>query len=313
MKILVLGGSGFIGTNFIKHILKNEDVEVINLDRKLIELPFVKELNRTGRYTGLMGNMGHVGMLCSRVKDADVVVNFGAQTHVDVSIENPLGTVETNVWETMIVLEACKDYGTRLVHISTDEVYGELFEGEADEESPILPNNPYAVTKACIDLMIRAFVRTYKTDMCIVRFCNNFGPFQTIDKLIPKIITNALSGKSIPIYGKGEQIRQWLFVEDSCRAIEKVMEFGTTGEIYNVPCQAELSNIDMCHLILERMDMHPNLIEFVEDRKGHDFRYGIKGDKVYGMGWQPRVNFEQAIDETVKWYEENYQWWTASR
>jgi dTDP-glucose 4,6-dehydratase len=306
-KICVLGGNGFIGTNFIDRMLCRESVTNIDCEEKEDD-PFK---GRQG-YGYIKAGIGEVDAVDLRVNESDYVVNFAAHTHVDVSIKDPVSFAENNILDTMNVLESCKKFNKPLFHISTDEVYGELMYGDAHEKDPILPNNPYSVTKASIDLMIRAYRRTYGCKMTCIRLCNNFGPYQSADKFIPVVITRALLGQDVPIYGNGLQVRQWLYVKETCRAIEfiirHVMETNGHG-VFNVPCTMECSNIALAEKILGYLSADKSLLKFVEDRKGHDIRYGLSGGKIKSIGWSSNRDFNADLFDTVQWYKENQDWW----
>jgi dTDP-glucose 4,6-dehydratase len=302
MKIVVAGGSGFIGTNFIDLFSRTRiDAEIINIDRN----PAKKQFPNCKTVEDSISQI----YVREYIKDADVVINFAAFTHVDDSIENPFGFVENNTLGVMHLLEAVQDFKKPYIHISTDEVYGEIKEGQyAHEDYPLKPGNPYAVTKASVDMMIQSFVRTYGIQARIVRLCNNYGPHQTPDKFIPKCIEHIYDGKKIPVYAKGQQIRQWIFVEDSCKAIEAVMRFGEDGEIYNVGTPYEMTNLATARLITSIMCPKAdkgNFISFVEDRLGHDFRYGVDYMKIQSLGWLHEHTFEEGLQKTIYWYKEH--------
>jgi dTDP-glucose 4,6-dehydratase len=247
------------------------------------------------------------------VESCDAVVNFAAESHVDRSIEAPGEFITTDVFGTYVLLEASRDAGVRHLQVSTDEVYGDFFQGSATEESPLNPSSPYSASKAGADLLVSAFARTYGAEALIVRASNNYGPRQHPEKLIPLCILNALAGDPLPVYGDGMQVRNWLFVEDCCAAIDAVLEKGEPGNVYNVGGPDELPNIDVVRRILALTDRDESLIEYVSDRPGHDRRYSLSAARLQALGWQPVVNFDEGIERTVSWYRDNESWWAPIR
>lgn len=322
MKVLVTGGCGFIGSNFIRYLLKTRpDIQVINLDKltyagNLENLIDVQELY-PDRYTFIRGDICDRELVCRILKDYEIeaIVNFAAQSHVDRSILSSEDFIQTNVQGTRnlmdCVRECVKDLSNfRFIQISTDEVYGSLGEeGYFTEESPLLPNNPYAASKAAADLLVRAYYRTYGFPAIITRSSNNYGPYQFPEKLIPLMILKALKDEPLPVYGDGRNVRDWLYVEDNCRAIALVLERGKIGEIYNIGGGCEKRNIEVVKLILKLLDKPETLITFVEDRPGHDWRYALDWSKIRDqLGWEPVTSFEEGLSKTVKWYLEHQAW-----
>ena len=315
MKLLVTGGAGFIGSNYVAHRLAAEPGDrIVVLDK----------LTYAGRRENLAGlpdeRLSFVeGDICDRelvgrlVGQCDAVVNFAAESHVDRSIESPDSFITTDVFGTFVLLEAARDAGVRHLQISTDEVYGSIADGSFTESSPLDPSSPYSASKAGGDLLVSAFRHTWNTDSLIVRASNNYGPRQHPEKLIPLVLLNALHGDPIPVYGDGAQVRNWLFVTDFCRAIDAVLEHGGTGEVYNVGGPDEPSNLEVVREILEIAGADESLIEFVGDRPGHDRRYSMDSTRTEALGWKAEVQFSQGIRETVEWYLENRDWWEPLR
>lgn len=302
MKVVVTGGLGFIGSNFVRHV----DAEVLVVDA--LKYGSNKDNLKGVDYELVEGNICDYNLMDKLIKDADVVVNFAAETHVDRSISNPYAFMESNVIGTYAILEAIRNNGGRLVHISTDEVYGDIKDGSFREEDRLNPSSPYSASKASADMFVLSYVRTYGTDVVITRCTNNYGPYQFPEKLIPKAIIRASRNMKVPIYGTGENVRDWIYVKDHCEAIRLVMEKGKRGEIYNIGSGEEKTNVEVVSAIMEIMDK-PDLIEFVEDRPGHDVRYSLDTSKVTELGWRPEYDFEQGLRDTVEWYLENEWWW----
>ncbi len=315
MKILITGGCGFIGSNFIRHILnKYPHYEIINLDALTYagNLENLRDIEESPRYSFIRGRIEGAATVKAVMKGVDCVVNFAAESHVDRSILDAQPFLTTNVIGTHILLEAARAVSIkRFIHISTDEVYGTLGdEGKFTEETPLRPNSPYSASKASGDLLVRAFYETYKFPAIIVRPSNNYGPYQFPEKFIPLMITNLLEGKPIPIYGRGENVRDWLFVEDNCRAIDAILHDGKVGEIYNVGGDGEKRNIELAKKILAILGKDDSYITFVKDRPGHDFRYALNNSKIEGeIGWRPSVKIEEGLEKTIHWYKENEWWW----
>ncbi|WP_287153053.1 dTDP-glucose 4,6-dehydratase [Candidatus Solincola tengchongensis] len=313
MRLLVTGGCGFIGSNFIRHLMREHpEDEVLNLDKLTYagNPENLRDVEGDPRYTFLKGDIceeADVGKAFEWGPEA--VVNFAAETHVDRSITDPEAFVRTDVLGTFRLLEAVRGAGVRLVHISTDEVYGSIAEGSFTEESPLRPNSPYAASKAGADLLVRSYVRTYGIDALIVRSSNNYGPYQYPEKVIPLFITNLLEGRKVPLYGEGANVRDWLFVEDNCRAIDLVLRRGESGGVYNVGAGQERSNLELTRSILALLGMGEEHIQKVPDRPGHDFRYSLDCTRIRSLGWEPLYDLERGLRETVRWYRENRDWW----
>ncbi len=312
--MLVTGGAGFIGSCFIRHILKKyPDYKVINLDALTYcgNLENLDDIKENPNYEFVHGNICDKNLIRNLVKKCDYVVNFAAESHVDNSIKYPEIFVETNVQGTLNLLQACKELGIeRFLQISTDEVYGSLGEtGYFYETTPLQPNSPYSASKASADLLVRAYFETYGLPVLNTRCSNNYGPYQYPEKLIPFFISRLLKGEKVPVYGDGLNVRDWLYVYDHCEAIDVVLHKGKIGEIYNIGGHNEKTNLEITHLILDEMNKDKNSIEYVQDRLGHDRRYAIANDKITSeLGWKPSVTFEQGIKLTIAWYLENQNW-----
>lgn len=313
--IIVTGGCGFIGSNFIRHMLsKYEDLRITNVDRMSYgsSRTNLESYGDNPRYTFLRGDISNKGLMNRLVHDAEVIVNFAAESHVDRSIAGPWPFMKSNTEGTLTILEAIrrKAIDTRLVHVSTDEVYGDIPDGSVNEGAMINPSSPYAVSKAAADLLCLAYVRTYGLNATITRSTNNFGPFQFPEKMIPKSIIRAELGLSLPVYGNGANVRDWIYVTDHCEAIDLVIRKGKPGEKYNIAGRNEIENIALVKMILRLMQKPESLIQFVEDRPGHDRRYSLDDTKVREeLHWSPRHKFTKALKETVEWYLENDRWW----
>ena len=317
MRIVVTGGAGFIGSNFIRHILATEpDCGVVNLDRLTYagNLENLADVERDSRYRFIKGSICDVELVDRLLKEGfDALMNFAAESHVDRSIQDARVFVETNALGTQVILEACRRHRVpRMVQISTDEVYGSLGpSGRFREDSSISPNSPYAASKAAGDLLVAAYVRTYGLPAIITRSSNNYGPYQFPEKAVPLFITNALAGEALPLYGDGLQVREWLHVQDHCEALALILKNGVPGEIYNIGGNCERANIDVARYILKTLGKPDSLIVHVEDRLGHDRRYALDMSKLERMlGWRPRIPFETGLQETVRWYEGHVTWWT---
>lgn len=308
MKILVTGGAGFIGSNFIRYILdKYPKYKIINFDK----LTYAGNLNnlkgiKTSNYKFIKGDICNFKLVDKSLKGIDAIVNFAAETHVDRSIANADAFIQTNVNGTFTLLEAAKKNKIKkFVQISTDEVYGSILKGSFTESSPIEPNSPYSASKASADMLVRSYFVTYGLPAVITRCSNNYGPYQYPEKVIPLFITNLLKNKKIPLYGDGKNVRDWLYVEDHCRAIDIVLHKGKSGEVYNIGGGSELSNIELTKIILKALNKPQSLIKRVPDRLGHDRRYSINYKKIQKLGYNPKYKFEKAIQNTIKWYTEN--------
>lgn len=313
MKILVTGGAGFIGSNFIRHILKeNSDYEVVNLDKLTYagNLDNLKDVEKNPSYAFIKGDICDPKVVEKAIKGCDYLLNFAAETHVDRSIHNASNFIATNVHGTYVLLEAAKRFKIkRFVHISTDEVFGSIENGSFTEESPLKPNSPYAASKAAADLLVRSYFITYKMPLIITRSSNNFGPYQYPEKFLALAITNALENKKIPIYGEGKNVRDWLYVKDNCDAIEYIFKNGREGEVYNIAGNFEIPNIELAKRVLQKLGCDFKLLEFVKDRPGHDLRYSLNSEKLKSLEWRKRYDFDAALDETIEWYKKNISWW----
>lgn len=317
MKILVTGGAGFIGSNFIRWMLQSGQAgDVVNLDKLTYagNPENLKDLNGKPGYRFLHGDVADPRAVEEGLKDVDAVVHFAAETHVDRSIRDAGEFLRTNVEGTRVLLEASLKKGIRkFIHISTDEVYGSLPEGAASEESPMRPNSPYAASKAGADHLVRAYHVTYGLFTVTLRASNNYGPYQFPEKFIPLLITNALEDEPLPIYGDGLYIREWLFVEDFCRAISLVMDRGEPGQAYNVGSGEHRVNLDVVEALLDKLEKPRTLVRHVQDRPGHDRRYSVDSAKIRKLGWKPQRTFEQGLDATVRWYRDHSDWWRPLR
>lgn len=315
MKILVTGGLGFIGSNLIRYLLsQHEDIEIVNVDKMEYgsNPANLKDLENDARYNFVKGDISDYKLLAKIIPNVDVVINVAAETHVDRSISNPKTFLQSNTIGTFNILEAIRklNRGAKLVQVSTDEVYGDILEGSFKEEDRLFPSNPYSASKASADMFCLAYHRTYGLNINITRCTNNFGPYQFPEKLIPKTIIRASLNLKIPIYGSGKNIRDWIYVIDHCDALEKVLFNGKPGEIYNISAGNEYQNIDVVRKILQIMGKPEDLIEFVEDRPGHDIRYSLDSSKIRNeLGWRPKHTFDEALEKTVNWYLNNEMWW----
>ncbi|GEK88404.1 dTDP-glucose 4,6-dehydratase [Alkalibacterium putridalgicola] len=317
MNILVTGGAGFIGSNFVHYILDNEkEANVVNLDLLTYagNVHNLDDIEQNDRYHLVKGNITNTELVSHLIKEHRIthIVNFAAESHVDRSILNPDVFIETNVKGTLNLLNCAKQFGIKkFVQVSTDEVYGSLGpEGYFTEETPLAPNSPYSASKASADMLVRSYNETYGMNVNITRCSNNYGPYHFPEKLIPLMITNAMDGKQLPIYGDGENIRDWLHVKDHCQAIHLVMKNGKSGEVFNVGGHNERTNNDIVNLIVDKLAVSKNLITYVDDRLGHDKRYAIDPTKLENeLGWKPEYTFDTGIEETIDWYQKNEDWW----
>ncbi|MGG0814141.1 dTDP-glucose 4,6-dehydratase [Paenibacillus alvei] len=316
MKLLVTGGAGFIGSNFVIYMLNRyPDYKIVNVDALTYagNLENLTEIQDNPNYNFVKADIADSQAMDKLFSEGvDVVVNFAAESHVDRSILEPEIFVKTNVLGTQVLLDAAKKYGvTKFVQVSTDEVYGSLGEtGLFSETTPLTPNSPYSASKAGGDLLVRAYHETFGLPVNITRCSNNYGPYQFPEKLIPLMIANALNDKQLPIYGDGLNIRDWLYVEDHCSAIDLVIHKGRNGEVYNVGGNNERTNMHIVRTILDQLGKPESLIKYVEDRLGHDRRYGIDATKITNeLGWKPKHTFETGIKETISWYLNNRTWW----
>lgn len=333
-KVLVTGGAGFIGSNFVHRLMKQDDIEVINLDALTYagNIETLADVDCKLNHHFVLGSIGDqslVDYLLVRYQP-DAIVNFAAESHVDRSIDDPGAFIQTNVVGTHSLLECSRKYWNQLqgdakqdfrfLHVSTDEVYGSLgAEGKFTETTPYQPNSPYSASKAASDHLVRAYHHTYGMPVLTTNCSNNYGPYQFPEKLIPLMIVNALAGKPLPVYGKGLNVRDWLYVEDHCSAIQTVLAKGVIGEVYNIGGNNEKTNMEVIEMLCQLLDElvphsqfkpHMELITYVQDRPGHDLRYAIDAGKIdRDLGWQPEETFESGMRKTVQWYLDNQQWW----
>ncbi len=311
MKLLVCGGAGFIGSNFVRLRLRDHDDEIVVLDK----------LTYAGRRENLAGldvdlvvaGIEEPEAVAKAIAGVDAVVNFAAETHVDRSIAEPDAFVRTHSVGTWVLLEAARSAGVRYLQVSTDEVYGSIEEGSFTEDSPLAPSSPYSATKAGADLLVASYFHTYDMETVICRGSNNYGPYQYPEKLIPLMVLNALHGDRLPVYGDGMQIRNWIYVEDFARGIGQVLADGTPGEAYNVGGPDEAPNVEVVRRILELTGQDESLIEHVTDRPGHDRRYSLGSEKAGALGWEAQVRFGEGLERTVEWYRSNREWWEPIR
>jgi dTDP-glucose 4,6-dehydratase len=320
MRLLVCGGAGFIGSNFVRVRLRESDDEIIVLDKltyagRRENLRDVEEDRRFGFVHGAIEDPDAVAsaMAADGSPPVDAIVNFAAETHVDRSIAEPDAFVRTHAQGTYVLLEAARRHDLRYLQISTDEVYGSIEEGSFTESSPLDPSSPYSATKAGADLLVSGYHHTYGLSATICRGSNNYGPYQYPEKLIPLMVLNALAGDRLPVYGDGMNVRNWLFVEDFARAIARVLEQGAPGEAYNVGGPDECPNLEVVRRVLALCGRDESLIDYVPDRLGHDRRYSLSSDKVRGLGWTPGMHFEEGLERTVAWYRDNPWWWDPIR
>lgn len=320
MKVLVTGGAGFIGGNFVHHMVnKYPDYQIVNLDLLTYagNLETLKPVEDKPNYKFVKGDIADEAFIMDLFEKEkfDVVVNFAAESHVDRSIEDPGIFVQTNVMGTRVLLDASRKFGVKRYHqVSTDEVYGDLPLDRPDlfftENTPIHTSSPYSASKASADLFVLAYHRTFGTPVTVSRCSNNYGPYHFPEKLIPLMIANALNDKPLPVYGKGENVRDWLYVEDHCRAIDLIIHNGRVGEVYNVGGHNEMKNIDIVKMICKELGKPESLITYVADRKGHDMRYAIDPTKIHNeLGWLPETKFADGIKKTIQWYLDNKEWW----
>ena len=317
MRILVTGGAGFIGSNFVRRAYDEmfPGISSVLVLDKLTYAGVSKNLDQVKNkpnFEFIEGDICDSKIVEKLVDSVDAIVNFAAESHVDRSITNAADFVETNVAGVQVLLDAVKATGTKLrfLQVSTDEVYGSIESGSWDENCALLPNSPYSASKAGGELLARAFNRTHGMDVVITRCSNNYGPYHFPEKLIPLFITNLLEGKKVPVYGNGKNIRDWLHVDDHCRGIYQVLTNGRSGEVYNIGGGRELSNLEITSLILESMGADESSIQYVEDRKGHDLRYSVNWTKINKeLGYEPQVKFEDGLRDTINWYRNNQNWW----
>jgi dTDP-glucose 4,6-dehydratase len=318
MKLLVTGGAGFIGSHYVRSLLQTErgekvtHITVLDLLTYAGNLANLEPIENDSRYTFVRGDINDGALVDELIKEADAVIHFAAESHVDRSIAGSAEFIRTNVLGTHTLLEAARKSNLgRFVHVSTDEVYGTISHGSWPEADPLLPNSPYAASKASSDLLVRSYFRTYGLNTVITRCSNNYGPYQYPEKLIPLFATNLIDNLPVPLYGEGLNVRDWLHVDDHCNAIHLALTKGKAGEIYNIGGGTELNNSEMTRLILEEFNADwSTSVKLVEDRKGHDFRYSVDWSKAQNeLGYVPRVQFQDGLASTIQWYRENENWW----
>lgn len=313
MRILITGGAGFMGSNAVRYFLKNySDIQIVNLDKLTYagNLENLMDIADDSRYQFVRGDIADEKIVDKVVKDTDVIINYAAETHVDRSIHDPKSFIVTDVFGTLTLLETAKKYKIKkYIQISTDEVFGSILDGKFTETSPFEPNSPYAASKAGGDLLCRAYFKTYGIPVVVTHSCNFFGPNQYPEKMMPLFITNLLENKKVPVYGDGQQVREWIYTEDHCRAIDLLVQKGKEGEVYNIGTGHEMANMEITKLLLNELGKDESSIEYVKDRPGHDRRYAIDAAKLRGLGWEPRVDFLSGIKRKVQWYKDNENWW----
>ncbi len=314
--LLVTGGAGFIGSNFIRYMVKKyPEYKIINLDKLTYagNLENLRDIENNPGYSFIRGDIADRKIVHEifSARKIDAVINFAAESHVDRSIEDPGIFIQTDVYGTYVLLEAVKKYGNSIfLQISTDEVYGSIENGSFKEKDPLGPNSPYSASKAGAEMIARSFYKTYGTPVIITRTSNNFGPYQYPEKIIPLFVTNLIDNKKVPLYGDGMNVRDWIYVEDNCNALDRVLHKGKIGEIYNIGAGNEKPNIWITKEIIKIMDKSEDMIEPVEDRLGHDRRYSVNCSKIKKkLGWEPSYKFEEALEKTVNWYVNNEDWW----
>ncbi|NQT06437.1 MAG: dTDP-glucose 4,6-dehydratase [Candidatus Omnitrophica bacterium] len=312
-KILITGGAGFIGSNFIRYFLNNyRDYTIVNLDKLTYagNKNNLKDCEKDPRYKFVRGDICDKAIVEKLVLGCDAVINFAAESHVDRSIKDPESFMRTNIGGVQVILDAVKKFSIpRFIQISTDEVYGSVKEGYSKETDCLMPSSPYSASKAAGDLLCHSYFVTYETPVVIVRSSNNFGQYQFPEKVIPLFITNALEDKKLPLYADGKNKRDWIYVLDNCEAINCVFQKGKAGQIYNIGGGNEKTNLELTQTILKIMEKPKGLIEFVKDRPGHDKRYAVNSRKLETLGWKPKCDFYKALELTVQWYKDNRTWW----
>ncbi len=306
MRYLVTGGAGFIGSNFVKYMLgKYKDIEIVNLD--ILNYAGREEnlldISNDDRHQFIRGDICDINKLKDLVGDCDIIVNFAAESHVDRSVNGPLKFVDPNIMGVVKLLEFAREKNIKLfAQISTDEVYGDVLEGFSKENHALNPNNPYSASKAAAEMMVNAYVKTYKIPAIITRSSNNYGPCQYPEKIIPFFIIRALNNKKLPLHGDGSNIRDWLYVKDNCEAIDLAINKGKPGEVYNIARNDEKTNLQIAQILLNKLDKPHDLIQFVDDRPWNDLRYALDTSKIKKLGWEPKHDFEKGIDLTIEWY-----------
>ena len=318
MRILVTGGAGFIGSNYVKHIMnkpKNNDLQVMVIDKLTYAgtLENLSEVIDKPNLEFIQGDICDSNLVEKLTSNCDRVINFAAESHVDRSIYSSEEFIRTNILGTQVLLEALrKKPSIKFIQVSTDEVYGSIDTGSWDENFPLKPNSPYAASKASADLITLAYQKTYSLDLMISRCCNNYGPNQFPEKIIPLFITNLIQGKKIPVYGDGLNVREWIHVEDHCRGLELIFENGKSGEVYNLGSDVELTNLALTNELLQCFGFGVKMIDYVADRLGHDRRYSLNFNKALNnLSYKPEISFQTGLLETIGWYKENTEWWKS--
>jgi dTDP-glucose 4,6-dehydratase len=311
-RLFVTGGAGFIGANYVRHVLAESDHSVTVFDALTYagNLDNLRGLDDDPRFAFVKGDITDRHAVLAAMEGHDTVVHFAAESHVDRSIVSPDEFVHTNCDGTNVMCDVARRVGvSRFLHVSTDEVYGSIEDGSFSESDPLEPRSPYSASKAASDLIALSYHSTYGVPVVVTRSSNNFGPYQFPEKVIPLFVTNLLEGRRVPLYGDGLNVRDWCYVEDNCTAIDRVLRAGSDGEIYNIGGGNEVTNREVTDTILELLDQDESMIEYVDDRLGHDRRYSIATDKVRALGWQPQREFREALEATVTWYRDNRWWW----
>jgi len=311
--VLITGGAGFIGSNFVHHLLEKYEYQIVNLDKLTYagNLDNLRDVDADARYRFVQGDICDRELVGRLMAEADAVVHFAAESHVDRSIEDPGAFIQTDVYGTFVLLDAAREIGIeRFLHVSTDEVYGQSASGQRfTEGDPFRPRSPYAASKAGGELQCRAFFVTYGLPVVVARPANNIGPHQYPEKAVPLFVTNALDDQLLPVYGQGLQVRDRLYVRDCCEALDLLLHHGELGEPYNISADNERTNMEVAETILELLEKPKSLIRFVEDRPGHDQQYSMDSSKLRALGWSPRYDFQSALEKTVAWYRDNRWWW----
>ncbi len=311
MKLLVCGGAGFIGSNFVRARVGEHGDEVTVLDK--LTYAGRKENLQQVEHRFVHGAIEDAAAVAEAIEGAEAIVNFAAETHVDRSISEPDAFVRTHALGTFVLLEAARERSLRYLQVSTDEVYGSIESGSFTEQSPLEPSSPYSATKTGADLLVQSYARTFDLETVICRGSNNYGPYQYPEKLIPLMILNAIHGDPLPVYGDGQQVRNWLHVSDFCSGIGHLLAHGAAGEVYNVGGPDECTNLEVVERIIALTGADKSLLTYVDDRPGHDRRYSLDSEKIKALGWAPQVRFEEGLDETVAWYQQNAWWWEPIR
>lgn len=313
MRFLITGGAGFMGSNFIRYMIsKYPNNYFVNLDKLTYagNLDNLRDIGKKSNYEFVKGDICDLDLVLNLFKRTDVVFNFAAASHVKNSIDNPLEFTKTNTFGAQIIFEATRRLGLeRLVHISTDEVYGDVLTGSSKEEDPFSPTNPYSATKAAAEVIGMAYLKTYEIPLTIIRSCNNIGPFQYPEKILPHFITRMIDNRKVPLEGNGKNIRTYIYVDDFCNAVDIAFQKGKSGEIYNIGTGYEISNLGLTKKLLQIFDRDESLINFVKDRPFNDGRYSPNSSKIRSLGWSPQFSFEESLNKTVDWYRKNPDWW----